>query len=127
MQTDYPSILVEHAGHMSGPRNLFYANNSGTIVSLIGWAAIASQNVGDLLCRGGATTDVRCGQIHQVDTTKLVPGSGGYWSDHQWVVNFDASPGDSGAPLWSNPDSYFAYGSIRVPTLTPVHMVGILL
>ena len=84
----YPEVL-------SGDRNLAYAAASNDIRSIHGWKATAEQVQGSLICRAAAVSDYVCGTIELTNRTKDVDGR---TIDHQWVVDFDACPGDSGAP-----------------------------
>jgi V8-like Glu-specific endopeptidase len=87
--------LVAVDDPISGPDNLVYASNHTDIRSVNGWVSTLSQNVGDFICRNGKTSGWWCGHIKYEDRTRDVDGKD---IDHQWVVDFDASPGDSGAP-----------------------------
>jgi hypothetical protein len=85
-------------GAITGADNLLYGINSTDIRTVGGWVATASQNYGDYLCRSGAASGFWCGNISIEDRTKDVDGKA---IDHQWVVDFDAIPGDSGAPYFT--------------------------
>jgi streptogrisin C len=78
--------------------NQMYGVSSADIRSVRGWMAISGQNVGDYLCRSGAASGFWCGNITLEDRVKDVELRS---INHQWVVNFDAIPGDSGAPYFT--------------------------
>lgn len=85
----YPSPTV------TGSRNLMYRASSTDVVGITAWKQTVEQVQGSLLCRSGAKSGYRCGEIALTNKTKDVDGVS---IDHQWVVDFDACPGDSGAP-----------------------------
>jgi hypothetical protein len=96
---------------ISGAKNLLVANSYSTFVSVAGYYATSSQNVGDLVCRSGGTTFYLCGQITVVDATKQVDDvSPPFTVYHQWVTDIDAQGGDSGAPYVDQNATYFGYG-----------------
>ncbi len=88
---------------VSGDDNLFYASAETDIRNVAGWKANASQDTGDYVCRGGKATGYVCGNIVFENVTRDVDGKP---IDHQWEVDFDASPGDSGAPYFIAWDAY---------------------
>ncbi len=57
-------------------------------------AVNVSQQEGDTVCRSGATTFWRCGQI--INTAASKANGAGHKITNVWVVNGDASGGDSG-------------------------------
>jgi hypothetical protein len=80
---------------ISGDRNLLYRGSNSDIVGLQGWKATEEQIQGSLVCRAAAVSGYVCGTIVLTNKTKNVDGRS---IDHQWVVDYDACPGDSGAP-----------------------------
>jgi hypothetical protein len=86
--------LISQAA-ITGADNLLYGSGTSDIRTVGGWVVTASQNVGDSVCRSGAASGWLCGHVSLEDRTKDVDGKS---IDHQWVVDFDAIPGDSGAP-----------------------------
>jgi hypothetical protein len=88
-------IINPTSAAISGARNLAYAASSSDIQSITGFKATAEQIQGSLLCRAGAISNYVCGTVELTNRTKDVDGR---TIDHQWVVDFDACPGDSGAP-----------------------------
>jgi hypothetical protein len=77
--------------------NLFYASSTADIRAFTSFAVLSEVHVNDFFCRSGATTGYLCGRVVDVDGTLQVEGR---MIDHQTMVDFDASPGDSGAPYW---------------------------
>jgi len=59
-----------------------------------GAGAAWGQQEGDLVCRSAATTNWHCRQI--VDRAATLPDGEGWLITNVWVMNKDASPGDSG-------------------------------
>lgn len=93
---DADVALIKPSGtSMTGARNLLYKSSSSDIVGLESWKPTAEQIQGSLVCRAGAKSGYVCGEITLTNKTKDVDGRS---IDHQWVVDFDACPGDSGAP-----------------------------
>ena len=80
---------------VSGARNLMYRGGSADVVGIRSWKPTDEQVQGSLVCRAGAISGYVCGEITLTNKTKDVDGRA---IDHQWVVDFDACPGDSGAP-----------------------------
>lgn len=89
------ALITPSTGAVSGARNLVYRASTGDIASITGWQDSGSQIQGGLVCRGAAVSNYHCGTITLTNRTKDVDG---HVIDHQWVVDFDACPGDSGAP-----------------------------
>jgi hypothetical protein len=83
---------------VSGSRNLLYRASSSDVVGIRSWKPTDEQVQGSLVCRAGAVSGYVCGEIALTNKTKDVDGKS---IDHQWVVDFDACPGDSGAPYLS--------------------------
>lgn len=78
--------------------NLVYAFNNLDIRHFTSYALLGEVAPGDFFCRSGATTGYVCGRVVQLDQTLDVEGR---LIDHQNRVDYDASPGDSGAPyMW---------------------------
>ena len=77
--------------------NLFYASSNTDIRAFTSFALLAEMAEDDFFCRSGAKTGYRCGRVVEEDETLDVEGR---LIDHQWRVDFDASPGDSGGPYW---------------------------
>jgi hypothetical protein len=84
-------------------KNLFFASAAYDIRSLISYIPNSQQNVGDFICRSAKVTGYLCGEIETENVAKDVDGKS---IDHQWVVDFDASPGDSGASMFVNQAAY---------------------
>ncbi len=82
---------------VSGDDNLFYASSQNDLRPVTGWEATATQNTGDYVCRGGKTTGYVCGNIVAENVARDVDGK---TIEHQWEVDYDALPGDSGAPYF---------------------------
>lgn len=89
---------------VAGNDNLFYASDFDDIRGVTGTQPYAEQDEGDYVCRGAKTTGYMCGYIENEDVDRDVDGK---LIEHQWEVDFDASPGDSGAPYFIG---YEAYG-----------------
>ncbi len=81
----------------SGADNLMFASHEGDIRTVAGYVSADEQNVGDYVCRQGEESGYWCGYIINEDKVKHVDGLD---IEHQWVVDFDASPGDSGGPYF---------------------------
>ena len=88
-------VLAADGSAISGARNLVFRASKWDIASVTSWATTAQQVQGGLVCRAAAISGYRCGTIIQTNRTKSVDGR---TIDHQWVVDFDACPGDSGGP-----------------------------
>jgi hypothetical protein len=86
-----------------GDKNTFYASSATDIRHVSGFEPVNSQLIGDTVCRGGAKTGYLCGSIHLRDVTRDVDGKS---VQHSWEVDFDASPGDSGAPYFLGNTAY---------------------
>lgn len=84
-------------GAIDGADNLFMASGTGDLRGVEGHLNSSSQNVGDGLCRSGKTSGYLCGEITLEDRIRDVQGTS---IEHQWVVDFDAIPGDSGGPYY---------------------------
>lgn len=84
---------------VQGADNLVYASAANDIRAVEGYLTNAEQDAGDYVCRSAKATGYLCGTITVEDVDRDVDGK---MIEHQWEVNFDASPGDSGA-------SYFMY------------------
>jgi len=80
---------------ITGDKNLLYRASNADIVGMQGWKPTEEQIQGSLVCRAAAVSGYVCGTIVLTNKTKSVDGRS---IDHQWVVDFDACPGDSGAP-----------------------------
>lgn len=89
------ALIKPASGVVTGDRNLVYESSATDIVGMQTWKPTAEQVQGSLVCRSGAVSGYRCGSITLTNKTKDVDG---HSIDHQWVVDFDACPGDSGAP-----------------------------
>jgi V8-like Glu-specific endopeptidase len=96
-------LLSPTSAAVSGARNLLFRASSGDIVPITGWRATAEQIQGALICRSAAVSGYHCGTIELTNRTKDVDGQ---TIDHQWVVDFDACPGDSGAPYFMGSIAY---------------------
>jgi len=84
-------------GAISGADNLVYWFSNQDIVDVRGWVALGGQVPTRYVCRSAAYSGFWCGHIEDpVDQIKDVDG---FSIRHQWVVDFDAIPGDSGAPM----------------------------
>ena len=80
---------------VAGDRNLVYRSSHTDVVGITSWKPTAEQVQGSVVCRAGAVSGYLCGAITLTNKTMDVDGVS---IDHQWVVDFDACPGDSGAP-----------------------------
>jgi V8-like Glu-specific endopeptidase len=96
-------LLSPTSTAISGNRNLVYRASSSDIVPITGWRANAEQIQGGLVCRSAAVSGYHCGTIELTNRTRDVDG---HTIDHQWVVDFDACPGDSGAPYFLGSVAY---------------------
>ena len=97
------AVLAPDGSAISGDRNLLYRASTSDVVHVTGMASNAQQIQGGLVCRAGATSGHRCGTIELTNRTKDVDGR---TIDHQWVVDFDACPGDSGGPYFLGTTAY---------------------
>jgi hypothetical protein len=79
--------------------NLVYGSANTDIRHFTSYALLGDIAVNDFMCRSGARTGYLCGRVYALDKAKDVDGR---TIDHQNVVDFDASPGDSGAPYMIN-------------------------
>lgn len=97
--------------------DLLYKNNSSSIGSIRGYITAESQMEGSYVCRMGygslhrpGYTAKTCGQIINTGATKescaTQPGHAEVcnWVHNETVVNFDSTGGDSGGPVYQNPD-----------------------
>ncbi|HXG26511.1 MAG TPA: trypsin-like serine protease [Candidatus Binatia bacterium] len=89
------AVLAPTQGTVDEDRNLLFRASSTDVVPITGMRATAEQVQGGMVCRGGAVSGWHCGTIALTNRTKSVDGR---TIDHQWVVDFDACPGDSGGP-----------------------------
>jgi N-acetylneuraminic acid mutarotase len=96
-------VLTADGSAISGSRNLLYRASASDVVPVSGLATNAQQVQGGLICRAAAVSGHKCGTIELTNRTKDVDGR---TIDHQWVVDFDACPGDSGAPYYLNNTAY---------------------
>ena len=96
-------VLAPDGSAISGDRNLLYRASSSDIAHVTGMASNAQQIQGGLICRAGATSGQKCGTIELTNRTKDVDGR---TIDHQWVVDFDGCPGDSGGPYYLGTVAY---------------------
>lgn len=110
---DVGAITLANTGQSA---NLFYASANWDIRQFTSWALLADQQVNTFLCRSGATTDYVCGRIVETDRTLDVEGR---LIDHQWKVDFDASPGDSGGPYWFGNKLYGIHSASTNNALPP--------
>ena len=97
------ALIAPSSGAISGARNLLYRSSSSDIASVDGWQATAAQVQGAIVCRSAAVSGYHCGTIELTNRTKDVDG---HSIDHQWVVDFDACPGDSGGPYMAGDIAY---------------------
>jgi hypothetical protein len=91
------------AGAISGARNLLYRASSSDIAPITSYRATSEQVQGSLVCRSAVVSGYHCGTIELTNRTKDVDG---HTIDHQWVVDFDACPGDSGGPYFLGAVAY---------------------
>jgi hypothetical protein len=96
-------LINPASGAISGARNLLYGSSSSNIVSVSGYRANAEQVQGSLVCRSAVVSGYHCGTIELTNRTKDVDG---HTIDHQWVVDFDGCPGDSGGPYYAGSIAY---------------------
>lgn len=83
---------------LPGPNNLVLASSGSDVRAITSWRPNSQQNFGDSACRSAAKSGWICGFIVAEDLSLDVDGK---TIDHQWEVNFDAIPGDSGASMIS--------------------------
>src|SRR6185503_7314458 len=88
-------VLNVNAGSVGDERSIVFESSTTDLVPMTGWKPTVEQIQGSLVCRAGATSGSVCGTVVQTNATKGVDGRS---IDHQWVVDFDACPGDSGGP-----------------------------
>ena len=96
-------ISVSISGY---PKNRFYTSSEFDLRSVSGFATNASQDVGDTVCRSGHPGGYWCGEITVEDEDFDVDGK---TIEHQWEINVDAEPGDSGGPLFLNFTAFGIY------------------
>ena len=80
----------------SGAKNQVYANSPTDIRSITGHLLISQQPVGATICRSGASSGYRCGQVAQTNVDTWV---GPYLVHHMWVTDYPSSGGDSGGSM----------------------------
>jgi hypothetical protein len=97
-------------GATAGDQNLVFWSSASDIPHVVAIASLSGMPVGTPACRSGATSGYFCGQVTLIEATKDVDNT---TVQHMWVEDFDASPGDSGAPvgLETAPDRLLAYGT----------------
>jgi len=83
-------------GSTSGDQNLVYWSSASDIPHVVAIASLSGMPVGTAACRSGARSGYFCGKVTAIEATKDVDG---VTVQHMWVEDFDASPGDSGAPV----------------------------
>ena len=107
-------------GVVPADRNNFYVN--GSIRSLTDIVLDSWQQIGDVVCRQGITSEYTCGYIVDTDETRpsTIDGVGTRNIDHQWVVAFDSLGGDSGGPIFFGNDGY----GIHIHSGTPAEQRG---
>ena len=91
---DVGIITLTNTGQVA---NLFYASANTDVRPFTSYAFLSDIQMNEWMCRGGATTGYLCGRIHDLDVSRDVDGKA---INHQNEVDFDASPGDSGAPYF---------------------------
>jgi hypothetical protein len=96
-------IIDPASGAVSGDRNLLYRSSSSDIAPITSYRLTAEQVQGSLICRSAVVSGYHCGTIELTNRTKDVDG---HTIDHQWVVDFDGCPGDSGGPYFLNNVAY---------------------
>lgn len=89
------ALLAPAPDAIGGDRNLVFRASRTDLAPIVDWAATAEQVQGGLVCRAGAKSNYQCGTITLTNRTREVDGR---TIDHQWVVDYDACPGDSGGP-----------------------------
>lgn len=82
------------SGESVTPANQFMAAGPTDVRSFTYIAVNAFQQEGDTVCRSGATTFWRCGQIINTAASKV--NGEGHMITNVWVMNVDAEGGDSG-------------------------------
>ncbi len=97
-------------GTTSGYQNLVYWQSTSDIPEVVAIASLTGMPVGTQVCRSAFVSGYLCGQVTAIEQTKDVDGR---QVSHMWVENFDAIPGDSGAPvgLETAPGRLLAYGT----------------
>jgi V8-like Glu-specific endopeptidase len=93
-----------------GDDNLIYWSSNTDVPHVIAIASLAGQSVGTVVCRSAVKSGYWCGKVTLIEQIKDVDGRSIH---HMWVVNFDAIPGDSGAPygVETAPDRFLAFGT----------------
>jgi V8-like Glu-specific endopeptidase len=97
------ALINPASGAVSGARNLVYRSSTSDIVPITSYRATAEQVQGGIVCRSGVVSGYHCGTIELTNRTKDVDG---HTIEHQWVVDFDACPGDSGGPYLLGSTAY---------------------
>ena len=97
---DYMNNANADAGSIvaseSGARNRAYATSATDIRSMTSALSNASQPVGGLICRSGATSGYDCGYVTSTNRDVYL---GPYLVHHMWETGYSSAGGDSGAPM----------------------------
>jgi hypothetical protein len=83
-------------GSISGDDNLVFWSSASDIPHVVAIASLSGMPVGTPACRSAFVSGYYCGKVTAIEATKDVDGR---TVSHMWVENFDAIPGDSGAPV----------------------------
>lgn len=106
---NYDAGLITQ-GSISGDDNLVYWSSTSDIPHVVAIASLSGMPVGTTACRSAFKSGYYCGQVTAIEATKDVDGR---QISHMWVMNQDAIPGDSGAPvgLETGTGRLLAYGT----------------
>jgi hypothetical protein len=97
-------------GAIAGDDNLVYWGGNADVPHVRGWRVLAGQGAGSMVCRSAYASGFWCGQVTLIEKQMDVDGR---LINHMWVVDFDATPGDSGGPygMETAVDTLIAYGT----------------
>lgn len=97
-------------GAIPGDDNLVFWSSTSDIPHVVAIASLSGMPVGTTACRSAFKSGYYCGQVTAIEATKDVDGR---QISHMWVMNQDAIPGDSGAPvgLETGTGRLLAYGT----------------
>ena len=83
-------------GSISGDDNLVFWSSASDIPHVVAIASLSGMPVGTPACRSAFMSGYYCGQVTAIEQIKNVDNVS---VSHMWVEDFDAIPGDSGAPV----------------------------
>jgi hypothetical protein len=102
----------------ASPGNQIFVSTTD-IRSMTGFVPNVDQDLGDWVCKSGRTTNYSCGQIDEIDVSKLVSvPSGNILIDHYWGVGMPGDLGDSGSPMMFGTNGYGIFSAIDFNTQT---------